>query len=297
MSLRNATRECLNFKFEDSPEGEFIETIIAAQGQLERQQNSRQVLQKMKARILNGYYCFPAPPGYQYAKVSGHGKMLVRKEPLASVLQEGLEGFASGRFETQGELLRFFDRCPEFPRGSNGKIHYERIKELLICITYAGYIEKPDWEVTARPAKHEGLISYQTFLKIQDRLHEKAKAPARKDMNVLFPLRNFVLCGDCDGAMTSNMSKGRNGYHPYYMCHRKGCASYGKSVRRDLMEGEFKDVLSTIQPAPGAVKTAEKMFRMAWDYRKHNSQTIAESARREITGIERGIEQVMDNLS
>ncbi|HJZ43706.1 MAG TPA: recombinase family protein [Hyphomicrobiaceae bacterium] len=41
MALRNATREWLNFRFEDSPEGEFIETVIAAQSQLERQQNSR----------------------------------------------------------------------------------------------------------------------------------------------------------------------------------------------------------------------------------------------------------------
>ncbi|MBL8564640.1 MAG: recombinase family protein [Hyphomicrobiaceae bacterium] len=45
----------LNFNFEDSPEGEFIEAIIAAQSQLERQQNSRQVRQKMRARIINGY--------------------------------------------------------------------------------------------------------------------------------------------------------------------------------------------------------------------------------------------------
>lgn len=96
--------------------------------------------------------------------------------------------------------------------------------------------------------------------------------------------------------MTSNMSKGRNGYHPYYMCHHKGCASYGKSVRRDLMEGEFKDLLGTMQPIPGTVKSAEKMFRMVWDYRKHNAQAMSDSARREITGIERGIEQVMDNL-
>ena len=49
--LRGAQIECLNFKFEDSPEGEFIETIMAAQGALERKQNGRQVAQKMKARM------------------------------------------------------------------------------------------------------------------------------------------------------------------------------------------------------------------------------------------------------
>lgn len=33
--------ECLNFTFEESPEGEFYETVIAAGGQLERKQNAR----------------------------------------------------------------------------------------------------------------------------------------------------------------------------------------------------------------------------------------------------------------
>ena len=46
MQTRNAVRECLNFKFEDSPEGKFIETIMAAQGELEREQNGRQVVKK-----------------------------------------------------------------------------------------------------------------------------------------------------------------------------------------------------------------------------------------------------------
>jgi DNA invertase Pin-like site-specific DNA recombinase len=46
---RGAKVECPNFAFEDTPEGEFVETILAAQGQLERQQNKRQVIQKMKA--------------------------------------------------------------------------------------------------------------------------------------------------------------------------------------------------------------------------------------------------------
>lgn len=34
---------------------QFIETVIAAQGQLERLQNRRQTLQKMKARLERGY--------------------------------------------------------------------------------------------------------------------------------------------------------------------------------------------------------------------------------------------------
>ena len=105
---RGALIECLNFKFDDTPEGEFIETIMAAQGALERKQNGRQVAQKMRARMLNGFWIHQAPAGYKYVSEKGRGKLLVRDEPLASIVTEGFEGYASGRFETQAEVRRFF---------------------------------------------------------------------------------------------------------------------------------------------------------------------------------------------
>src|SRR5690606_16725126 len=59
-----ATVECPNFNFEDTPEGEFVETIFAAQGQLEREQNRRQTIQKMKACCERGHWPFAVPVGY-----------------------------------------------------------------------------------------------------------------------------------------------------------------------------------------------------------------------------------------
>ena len=95
---RHARVECLNFRFEDTPEGKFAETIMAAQGELEREQNGRQVVQKMRARLTDGYWCFQAPVGYRHERRAGHGMILVRDEPVASIVQEALEGYALGRF-------------------------------------------------------------------------------------------------------------------------------------------------------------------------------------------------------
>jgi DNA invertase Pin-like site-specific DNA recombinase len=67
---RGARVECPNFEFEDTPEGVFIETVIAAQGQLEREQNRRQVIQKMTARVEKGYYVFNAPVGYRSSVIA-----------------------------------------------------------------------------------------------------------------------------------------------------------------------------------------------------------------------------------
>ncbi len=42
-------------------------------------------------RALNGNWVFPAPVNYEYSHQRGHGKILVRKEPIANILQEALE--------------------------------------------------------------------------------------------------------------------------------------------------------------------------------------------------------------
>lgn len=55
LASRNALLRCLNHAFDDTPEGRFFETLLAAQGQLEREQQGRQTNQKMQARLESGY--------------------------------------------------------------------------------------------------------------------------------------------------------------------------------------------------------------------------------------------------
>jgi len=53
------------------------------------------------------YWPFAPCIGYTMEKVEGHGKLLVRDEPMASIIQEALECYASGRFVSQAEVARF----------------------------------------------------------------------------------------------------------------------------------------------------------------------------------------------
>src|SRR5690606_11113605 len=176
-------------------------------------------------------------------KVGGHGKMLVRDEPLASIVKEALEGFASGRFQTQAEVKRFLEDQPAFPRAKNGVVLYQNVTNILVRSVYAGYVEAPNWGVSLRKGHHEPLISFETYKRIQERLDGKAKAPARKDIQADFPLRGAVACGDCGNPLTACWSKGRGGRYPYYMCFQKGCPEYRKSIRREVIEGEFEALL------------------------------------------------------
>ncbi len=233
---------------------------------------------------MNGYWVFQAPIDYEFKRINGHGKMLVRKEPIAAILQEALEGFAAGRLATQAEFKCFLEGFPEYPKNTPaGEIHKQRILALLTRKVYAGYIESPDWDVSLRKGQHEGLISFEIFQKIKTRLTENVKAPARKDISADFPLRGFVLCHDCGHPLTSCWSKSHTGKrHPYYLCQKKGCDSHGKSIRRTVLEDDFAHVLRSLKPTEKLFKLAKTMFKEAWNQRTH--QANARQSRSPITG-------------
>ncbi|GAB5449358.1 MAG: hypothetical protein Gyms2KO_42310 [Gymnodinialimonas sp.] len=298
MRQRGAQVECLNFKFEeDNPEGEFIETIIAAQGELERKQNGRQVSQKMQARMEAGFWVHDAPVGLEYVAVKGRGKLLVPDEPFASIVAEAYEGYASGRFATQAEVRRFFESFPDFPRNKHGDVKQERVSRVLTQPVYAAYICSERYGIHWLKAQHQPLISLETYEKVQKRRTGNAKAPKRKNIGDQFALRGMVACACCEVPLRSSFSRGRNGKsHPYYLCQSKGCEAYGKSIRRDKLEGDVGEIIKTLEPAPKLMKLATAMFRHAWTSRRHQAQEILSTAKKQIASLDKEIETVLDRI-
>ncbi|MCR9089229.1 MAG: recombinase family protein [Rhodobacteraceae bacterium] len=297
--LRGAQMECLNFKFEDTPEGKFVETIVAAQGELEREQNRRQTIQKMKARVEKGYYINNKPPrGYVYEKRRGDGKVIVRNEPIASILQEAFEGYASGRFQTQVEVKRFLESHPTYPKDlPDGTIRNQRIKDILTNPTYAGCVQAPGWGVSLRDGVHDGLISLAAFERIQERLNGIARAPIRKDINEDFPLRGFVLCDDCQKPMTACWSTSKSGKkHPYYWCKTKTCERHRKSIPRQKLEGAFEVRLRKLQPSANLAALAKDMFTDLWDMRHARAELERKTLEAQAAKIDKDIEALVDRL-
>ncbi|GAB6044120.1 hypothetical protein [Endothiovibrio diazotrophicus] len=106
-----------SIEFGEDSDSQLVENLLASVSQHQRQKNAEQTVNRMRARMMNGYWVRPIPPrGYRYERTKDRGKVLVRDEPIASILQEGLEGYASGRFQLQSEVKTFFESFPEFPR-------------------------------------------------------------------------------------------------------------------------------------------------------------------------------------
>ncbi len=288
--------ESPSIEFGEDSDSKLVENLLASVSQHQRQKNSEQTRNRMRARVQNGFWVFQAPVGYRYQRTSGQGNILVRDEPLASIIQEALEGYASGRFQMQAEVKRFLESHPEYSRDRRGEVRNQQVTDLLTRSVYAGYVEAPNWEVGLRPGHHEPLISLETFRKIESRLKGNAKVPARKNINMDFPLRGFVTCGHCGTPLTACWSTGRHARYPYYLCPTRGCASYGKSIKRDVLEGEFEGLLQILKPTEGLFNLARMIFEDLWNHRLNAQKIRVQSLTIEIEKIDKNIEQLLDRV-
>jgi site-specific DNA recombinase len=265
LNNRDVAVMCPNFTFEDTPEGEFIETILAAQGQLERQQNGRQVIQKQTARARLGFWPFRAPKGYKMVKDPADGKVLVADEEYAPHLRHVLEGFASGLFPRAIDCCRYLVEQGYWSKQSPEK-YIDKLKtDILMNSVYAGFVEHEGWGVARTKGRHQGLISEDTFERIQKRLRSESLGKrVRTDVSETFHLRGLVICSHCNRTMTGAISRGRSSSYPYYFCQNKDCAEHRENIRAEKLHADFKVVMQKQHLKDDVDKVINEIFDEVW---------------------------------
>ncbi len=216
---------------------------------------------------------------------------------MSSIIAEGIEGYASGRFGSQAEVKRFFESHSEFPVCRHGFLTNEQVNRILTRPIYPGYIESKEMGVSLRKGQHEGVISLETFERVQERLSGRVYAPVRKDINEEFPMRGFAACGCCHLPMTANFSTGRHGKKfPYYVCRHRGCEKFGKSVARAKVEDAFEELLRQLGPSAELFALISNLFRKRWDEAQMKVRDIRVSLNLEIAAIEKKVAQFLDRI-
>ena len=218
---------------------------------------------------------------------------------MASILAEALNGYATRRFQSQTEVKRFLETQPEFPKHYRGtEVSLDRVKQMLTNLLYAGYIERPERGVPLTKAFHDPLISYDTYLIIQDRLNSASVAPARKDINLEFPLRGFVTCASCGHSLTACWSRSGTGrQYPYYLCQYRACPEKGKSVGREKLEFQFEALLRSLQPDPATLKLAEAVFIDAWARRETWAKQEIGKLRQRLSQLEKDSSNILSRAA
>ncbi|MDA1056921.1 MAG: zinc ribbon domain-containing protein [Proteobacteria bacterium] len=157
-------------------------------------------------------------------------------------------------------------------------------------------MEYKEWGIPLQLSKHTPLISFETFNRVQDRLRLKAKAPVRKDIHLDFPLRGFVLCASCNKPLTACWSQGKYNKFPYYLCRSKGCPDCKKSVRKEVMEQHFEDILMELTPTLDLMMIIRETVKQIWKSKIVDYDQYIDGLRYELRETERKIEQFLDRI-
>ena len=157
-------------------------------------------------------------------------------------------------------------------------------------------MEYKEWGIPLQLGKHTPLISFETFNRVQDRLHQRAKAPVRKDIHLDFPLRGFVLCASCNKPLTACWSQGKYNKFPYYLCRNKDCPDCKKSVRKETMEQQFEDILHDLTATPDLLMVIRETVKQIWENKIADYDQYVDGLRCELREAERKIEQFLDRI-
>lgn len=261
---RDVVLRCLNYNFDESEEGEFVELIFAGKAELDRKQNRRQVIQKQKARLEAGYWAFGSKKGYNMIKDPQHGKVLVPNREGLEMLKFALEGFANGTFVRKIDACQFLVE-KGFWKRQHASAYIDKFSFILKDPAHVGDIEYLPWGVTRRKGHHNGIISEETYNQIQQRLGGKGLTHRiRKDTSEDFPFRGLLLCSSCGRHLTGAWANGRNKKYAYYFCQNGLCELHDKNIPRQDIEDNFKVLLEKNKLKPEIEALVSVVFDKVW---------------------------------
>src|SRR3989344_5133689 len=180
------------------------------------------------------------------------------------------------------EYVIIFDDLARFARDL--EVHLKLRKDLigrgakLECLNFN--IEDEEWTIPLIKAKHEGLISIDTYNTVQERLKRRTKPWKRRDYSLDFPLRPHVLCNACGKPLTGSWNRGRSKRYPNYFCRIKGCIYDWKVTRNNVVEEKFEALLFQVKPANEIIDLTKDVLTEQWGIRVASYSHLRTSVKR-----------------
>ncbi len=216
--------ESIDERFDDSPAGKFLESMLAATAQFDNDVRSERTYNGMKEAVRQGRWVWRAPIGFR--NTTFNNKKTIEPDPAtARFVVEGFEKIASGQFKVS-ELRKWLS-------DHGVTVGRNAIYNMLSNKAYIGVIESFGLTVRGEPPMIP-LISESLFRRASDAIQSKNYPKSIRRDNPDFALRGTVYCS-CGKLLTACWSAGRGTRYPYYRCHE--CRKV--NLRRELVEGAF----------------------------------------------------------
>lgn len=230
-------------KYDKTPMGRFMCGMDVLRARLFSDELSQKTRESMRALMLMGYYQFNAPPGLKRARDEHKQIILVRDEPIATLIATAFEKYASGELPTKHAVAEYF----KAKGWSKGVMNDTKAASILSNEIYTGIFAYEPWDIERQAWKIDNLVSPELFNAVQARDKGYARQPYKSDISAEFPLRNEICCEHCGQPLTGYFASNPKGVkYGYYRCFNKNCDMYKRSIPRDMVHKAFLECISEI---------------------------------------------------
>ncbi len=196
------------------PENKMMLAFYLAIPEVENDRRSLNTKMGMQRARETGRVLGRAPIGYvNYCYPNGF-KGIVLKYPEAAIIENAFTRLANSKCkitDAYSEILKEGLICSR-----------SNFWKLLQNPIYAGNVRITDDASASSyiiPGQHKGIVSVETFDKIQLLYFGKKKSRLEFLLvNNRFPMRDFMSCPICGKRLTASVSSGRTYKYPYYHC-------------------------------------------------------------------------------
>lgn len=256
---------------EDSPIGNFLETVLAGVSQLDNDVKAVRTKAGMKAALESGRWPFPASLGYLHNGRPKGQSNIAPDSPRAPLIRKIFELHSTGLYTRPQVRDIVHDLGLRTRKGK--KVSLQTFGAILKNPIYAGVMESRILD-TPEIGHFEHLIDRALFDKVQTVLNGKKHTVTPYQRNHSdFPLRRFARCGECDRPLTASWSRGRSQKYAYYRCFNGKCNAV--NCRKENLEKQFVAYLEQLMPNSKYVDLFKAIVLDRWH--EQEAETVARS--------------------
>ncbi len=258
----------------DSPEGNFMDLVIAGVNQLQSQITARKTIKSLEQKFWDGWWPTKAPIGYlNVGDPDDEKKRIVAiDEEKAPFIQQAFKMYATGDHSVLE--VRDFLYKKGFLSVFGNRIAHSKMIEILKNKFYIGEMH---WRKMMTKGNHKPIIDKELFERVQIVMAEHNRhACRRRKFNFL--LRGFVFCAKCGQRYTAEHHPKKN--KSYYHCNRSGdrikCTDKFVEVwdLEEQIAEKFKEIEFTQEFIKKVIKKAEARYRKSKDNIKKEKQVL-----------------------
>jgi site-specific DNA recombinase len=248
---------------DDSPAGEFIETILAASARYDNAIKSERVSAGVLQRIKSGLSHGKASIGYLNQTMVDNRRIIIKDPEVFPLIQNAWLEMEKGIHSLQSIADLLNRQGVLTKKGARRyKLTEQQVARIFSDKTYCGYAVSKKHGLEIKSNQIPQMITEDTFFRVRSILIGRNSAPSiYQKIRPEFPLRGFLICSQCSKPLRAGFTKGRHKYYAYYFCtdHTK------PSIPAQAAEDSLIELLRELTPNPLLRKMFLEDIRKKWN--------------------------------